>query len=235
MTTKLTKTRTVPVVSIVRVLSAVQTLGSSVLVASILLAVLYLNLSTAATASEKPELQITIVTDKKLYHRKDEVTFTEAIKNTSNKVAQIIDDRCGYGSDLRVTRLSDHSECARLPCSAGHTLKPGLRPGVRQFLKPGQGFTRKFKAFITDDLHLAFQNHGAAGFTGFSADATKDKNLPDFYFGCGQVFGLDKTGNYQITASYSCSGDWSTGEMHPAMPLWQGSAKSSPIEIEVAN
>jgi len=191
--------------------------------------------SPASAATEKLELQITIATGKKVYHPKDEILFTESIKNISNQTAQIIDDRCGYGSDLKVVRLSDHSECDRLPCSAGHTLKPGLRPGVRQYLKPNQSFTRKFSAYITKDLQLAFQNHGAAGLTGFSAGATNTKNLPEKYFGCGQVFGLRKAGKYQITATYSNTGDWSTGEMHPATPLWQGKAQSNPIEIEVAN
>lgn len=197
-------------------------------------------LAQIATANAKPDLQksdieITFTTDKKTYHRKDEVEFTEKIKNISGNTVQIIDDRCDYGSDLKVLRLADHIGCTRLPSSAGHTLKPGLRPGVRQYLKPNQSFTRQFSAYITDDLHLAFQRHGAAGFTGFSAGATKPKDLPAKYFGCGQVYGLDKPGKYQITASYSNNGDWSTGEMHPAMPLWQGKVQSSPIEIEIAN
>lgn len=191
--------------------------------------------TVSAAAAEKSDLSITLSADKKIYHRRDEVVFTETIKNVSNDMVQIIDDQCGYGSDMKVVRASNQSECTRLDCSAGHTLKPGLRPGIRKFLKANESFTRKFSAYITDDLHLAFQNHGAAGFTGFSAGADKAKNLPEKYFGCGQVFGLDKAGQYQITVTYSNNGDWSTGSAHPTMPLWQGIAHSNTIQIEVAN
>jgi len=202
--------------------------------AAFLMASISLNLSSVV-AAEKPELSINLSADKKMYHRKEEVIFTETIKNVSNNTAQIIDDQCGYGSDMKVVRASDHSECSRLDCSAGHTLKPGLRPGVRKFLATNESFTRKFTAYITDDLHLAFQNHGTAGFTGYSAGATRAKNLPEKFFGCGQVFDLAKPGQYQITATYSNNGDWSTGSAHPATPLWQGSAHSNTIELEVAH
>ncbi len=203
--------------------------------ATSLLAIICLNISAVSAAAEKPELSISLAADKKIYRRKDEVVFTETIKNTSNNTVQIIDDQCGYGSDMKVMRASNHSECTRLECSAGHTLKPGLRPGSRKFLKTNESFTRKFSAYITEDLNLAFQNHGTAGFTGFSAGAVKAKNLPEKFFGCGQVFGFDKPGEYQISTTYSNNGDWSTGSTHPAMPLWQGSAHSNTIDIEVAN
>ncbi|MBS1956948.1 MAG: hypothetical protein JST89_22355 [Cyanobacteria bacterium SZAS-4] len=201
---------------------------------SCLLAIVCLNLSSVS-ASEKPDLSISLSTNKTIYHKGDEVVFTETIKNISKNTVQLIDDQCGYGSDMKVMRVSDHSQCSRIECSAGHTLKPGLRPGVRKFLTANESFTRKFSAYITDDLHLAFQNHGTTGFTGFSAGATKAKNLPEKYFGCGQVFDLGKVGHYQVTATYSNSGDWSTGSIHPPMPLWQGSAHSNTADVQVAD
>ncbi len=188
------------------------------------------------TAEISSELKLTLTTDKPVYQRKSEVVFTETFQNQSNKVIQIIDDRCGYGADIAVVRMSDTNLCPSVAATATHNLKPGLRPGARQFLKPGQSFKRKFSAFITNDWQMAFQNHGSAGFTGFSPGAANVKNLPPKFFGCGRIYGLEKPGKYELSAVYMNNGDWSTGDdVMPAMPLWRGRVYSQPIVIEIQN
>jgi hypothetical protein len=187
----------------------------------------------ASNVAAKPELEIVLRTNKQVYRPKEEVLFSETFKNLGSNDIQIIDDRCYYGSDIKVLRSSDRHRCQNLPCSAGHTLKPGSRPGLRQYLKPQQSFTRKFSAYITPDWHIVFQNHGGTAFTGYSAEAANTTKLPEKYFGCGQVFELQEPGKYELSISYSCKGDWSTGELHPAMPLWQGDAHAAPIDIQV--
>jgi hypothetical protein len=179
------------------------------------------------------ELKITLSTDKPVYKPNTEVFFTETFQNDSSRIIQIIDDKCGYGADITIERMSDRHVCAPVEGGATHTLKPGLRPGTRQYLKPGESFKRKFSAFITKDFLLAFQNHGSAGFTGFSGEATNVKNLPPKFFGCGAIYGLEKPGKYRLSTAYLNNGEWSTGEIKPSMPLWQGRVQSRPIMIEI--
>jgi hypothetical protein len=194
-----------------------------------------LPLLTPSPVSAKNQLEINLRTDQPIYYPKSEIEFIETFTNIGNERIQIIDDECGYGSDLKVSNKANNAECRRLPCSAGHTLKPGLRPGVRRFINPKQSFVRKFSAYITTDKRLVFQKHGEAGFTGFSKSASKASDLPSKYFGCGQIFALDQSwgSRYEFIATYSNTGDWSTGEARPKEPLWQGHAESPPIFIDI--
>lgn len=191
-----------------------------------------LSVAAGIAAEAAEDLQLQLKTDKANYAPGDQIVFTETFKNTSQKTIQIIDDRCGYGNDVQLTKAGvkcEHATTGRL----GHTLKPGLRPGKRTFLKAGESFNRSFKAYVTKDYAIAFQGHGSAGFTGFSAGADNVRKLPPEFFGCGAIYEAKGPGKIESTISYRVESEWSTGEALPPEPLWKGVATSPPVTFNL--
>ena len=185
-------------------------------------------------AADVPEqLSATLKTDKWIYRPHDEITFTETLRNCGNETIQIYDDTCYYGADMKFKRVSDGKDNWERSSSCSHTVKPGLRPSRRVFLKSREKLTRTFSAYVTDDFRVAFQNHGSSAFTGFSSGKVETPGLPQKYIGCGHIFNLEKPGLYEVSCDYINDTQWSNGEIPPKQPAWIGRAKSNEVPLEL--